>query len=207
MTSWSSLRAYELICHRKTTSSGAYGAEPQWARGYLMAMLVTNHVLAGAVIGTVARGPAQAFALGVASHFALDAVPHWGDWRDRDHFMHVAVRDGLAGLAVMAAATAAAPAGRRLTTLAGMAGAAFPDIDKPTRVYLGFSPFPGPVNRFHSAIQRESLSRAPVEVVAGAAFVVVGLFARRKRSVATGRYRLPGRRRRRSWSSSASSSG
>jgi hypothetical protein len=140
-----------------------------------MAMLITNHVLSGAAIGAVARGPAQAFALGVASHFALDAVPHWGDWRDRKHFMHVAVRDGLAGLAVMGTLTAAAPAGRRLTMLAGMAGAALPDMDKPCRIFLGFSPFPRPVDWFHGAIQRESRDRAPVEVAAGVTFTGAAL--------------------------------
>jgi hypothetical protein len=144
-------------------------------------MLVTNHVLSGAVIGAVARGPAQAFALGVASHFALDAVPHWGDWRDREHFLYVAKRDGLAGLAVMGAMTAAAPAERRLTVFAGMAGAAFPDLEKPCRQWFGFSPFPRAVSRFHAVIQRESLSRVPVEVVAGVTFVGAAVALLRKR--------------------------
>jgi hypothetical protein len=135
-------------------------------------MLVTNHVLSGAVIGASARGPGQAFALGVASHFALDAVPHWGDWRDRRHFLRVAVRDGLTGLAVMGTVTAMAPAGRRLAMLAGMTGAALPDIDKPWRLVFGRSPWPGFVNRFHQGIQRESLSRSPVEVAAATVFGV-----------------------------------
>ncbi len=43
-------------------------------------MLLTNHVLSGALIGALARRPLPAFALGVASHFVLDAVPHWGEW-------------------------------------------------------------------------------------------------------------------------------
>lgn len=146
-----------------------------------MAMLVTNHVLSGAAIGAVARGPAQAFALGVASHFVLDAVPHWGDWRDREHFLYVAKRDGLGGLAVMGAMTAAAPAERRLTVLAGMAGAAFPDLEKPCRVWFGFSPFPRAVNRFHAMIQSEALSRVPVEVVAGVTFTSAALALLRKR--------------------------
>ncbi|MGH3168741.1 MAG: hypothetical protein ACRDN0_23030 [Trebonia sp.] len=144
-------------------------------------MLITNHVLSGAAIGAVARGPAQAFTLGVASHFALDAVPHWGNWRDRKHFMHTAVRDGLAGLAIMGTMTAAAPAGRRLTMLAGMTGAALPDIDKPCRIFLGFSPFPRSVDWFHSVIQRESQDRAPVEVVAGMTFTGAALTALRWR--------------------------
>jgi hypothetical protein len=133
-------------------------------------MLVTNHVLSGALIGASARGPGQAFALGVASHFALDAVPHWGNWRDRQHFLHVAVRDGLAGLAVMATVTAIAPAERRLTVLAGMVGAALPDIDKPCKVAFGRSPWPRFVDRFHAGIQRESLSRQPVEAAAATVF-------------------------------------
>ena len=43
-------------------------------------MLLTNHVLSGALIGALTRRPLPAFAAGVASHFALDAVPHWGNW-------------------------------------------------------------------------------------------------------------------------------
>ncbi|MBR7837365.1 hypothetical protein KDL01_29065, partial [Actinospica durhamensis] len=64
-------------------------------------MLVTNHVLSGAVLGAAVRNPWVAFPLGFASHLALDAVPHWGQFRDQDQFMRVAVTDGLAGLAVM----------------------------------------------------------------------------------------------------------
>ena len=41
-------------------------------------MLVTNHVLSGAVIGATTRRIVPAFLLGIASHFALDAAPHWG---------------------------------------------------------------------------------------------------------------------------------
>jgi hypothetical protein len=146
-------------------------------------MLVTNHVLSGAVIGAAARGPAAAFTLGVASHFALDAVPHWGDWRNRQHFLQVAVRDGLVGLAVMGTITAIAPPGRRLTVLAGMAGAALPDIDKPSRLVFGRSPWPRLVDHFHSGIQRESLERAPVEIAAATVFsaaAIVSLVRARK---------------------------
>lgn len=138
-------------------------------------MLVTNHVLSGALIGATASGPGQAFGLGVASHFVLDAVPHWGNWRDRQQFLRVAVRDGLTGLAVMGAVTAVAPAERRLTVLAAMAGAALPDADKPCKLVFGRSPWPGFVNRFHGGIQRESLRRAPVEVAAATLFATAAL--------------------------------
>jgi hypothetical protein len=149
-------------------------------------MLVTNHVLSGALIGAAARHPALAFCAGVASHFALDATPHWGDWQDdRARFMRVAVRDGLAGLAVMGTVAALAPRESRLAVIAGMAGAALPDLDKPSVVFFGRSLFPGAVNRFHGAIQREAPDRFPVEVAAGAGFAaatVAVLAARARRS-------------------------
>src|ERR1700759_3787364 len=100
-------------------------------------MLVTNHVLSGAVIGAVTRRPGRAFALGVVSHFALDAVPHWGKWVGRPHFMEVAVPDGLTGLAVMGAMTALAPPESRASVLAGTAGGALPDPGQAAHPALG----------------------------------------------------------------------
>ena len=41
-------------------------------------MILTTHAIAGAAIGSLLPGfPAAAFVLGFASHFALDALPHW----------------------------------------------------------------------------------------------------------------------------------
>ena len=137
-------------------------------------MLITNHVLSGALIGAATRRPATAFTLGVASHFVLDAVPHWGDWGDdKSVFMRVAIRDGLTGLAVMGALTALAEPSARLAVLAGMAGAALPDLDKPSKIFFGFSPFPRAVDDFHSGIQRESRRRFPVEVATGATCLAI----------------------------------
>jgi hypothetical protein len=140
-------------------------------RRYVRGMLVTNHVLSGAVIGAVLRRrPAAAFALGVLSHFALDATPHWGRWTGRPHFMEVAVTDGLAGLAVMGAMTALAPRQERLTVLAGMAGAALPDLDKPSMQFFGRSPFPLALDSFHRRIQDEAPHRFKYELAAAALF-------------------------------------
>ncbi|MGH3258544.1 MAG: hypothetical protein ACRDOU_24640 [Streptosporangiaceae bacterium] len=149
-------------------------------------MLLTNHVLSGALIGALARRPAPAFAAGVASHFALDAVPHWGEWGSRRRFLRVAVRDGLVSLAVAGAVAAVSPADRRLAVVAGMAGAALPDLDKPTLLWLGWSPFPRAVLRFHGRIQREAPGRLPREVlVAGALAAAVLLALRRPRPAPT----------------------
>src|SRR2546423_5691608 len=93
----------------------------RWGR-----VLVTNHVLSGALMGARARGPGQAFAAGVASHFVLDAIPHWGEWGSKRRFLRVAVTDGLVSLAVAGALLAAAPPPRPGALSAGDGGGAAP---------------------------------------------------------------------------------
>jgi hypothetical protein len=144
-------------------------------------MLVTNHVLSGALIGAAVRRPLPAAALGVASHFALDTVPHWGKFGGRRGMLRVGVPDGLTGLAVMGAFTAIAPRDRRLAVLAGMAGAALPDLDKPSRVFFGRSPFPRAWDRFHSRIQDEAPDRFHYEVAAAVVLSAAALALVRKR--------------------------
>jgi hypothetical protein len=143
-------------------------------------MLVTNHVLSGALIGGAVRRPVPAFVLGVASHFALDTVPHWGKWGSRRRFLRVAVPDGLAGLAAIGVFAAIAPPDRRPAVLAGMAGAALPDIDKPAKLWFGRSPFPRAVDEFHMAIQREAPGRARYELAAAALFSAAALIVLRR---------------------------
>ena len=147
-------------------------------------MLLTNHVLSGALIGALARRPLAAFTAGVVSHFVLDAVPHWGEWGSRRRFLRVAVADGLISLAVAGALTAASPSARRHAVLAGMAGAAIPDLDKPAKLWFGRSPFPAAVDRFHMGIQDEATHRFYVELLAMAALVPTALIALRAPSVA-----------------------
>jgi hypothetical protein len=139
-------------------------------------MLVTNHVLSGALIGAAVRRPLPAAALGVVSHFALDAVPHWGKFGSRRGLLRVAVPDGLTGLAVIGAFAAIAPRERRLAVLAGMAGAALPDLDKPSKVFFGRSPFPRAWDAFHTRIQDEAPDRFHYEV-AGAVVLGAGALA------------------------------
>jgi hypothetical protein len=151
-----------------------------------MPVLVTNHVLAGAVIGALVKRPVPALALGVVSHVAMDVIPHWGLSHDDHHpdpmrnpkFLRVAYRDGFAGLAAMAAAFGLAR-GRRLPVLAGMVGGALLDLDKPGMHFVGVSPFPKRVDRFHADIQigREHDHKMGQElaVAAGLAALAAGL--------------------------------
>ena len=142
-------------------------------------MLVTNHVLSGAVIGAVSPGPVSAFAAGVVSHFALDTVPHWGDV-EFDEMVPIGVRDGLIGLAAMGLVHLSTPPAARLRVLAGMSGAAFPDLDKPSQLFFGRSPFPASWDDFHVRIQRESRDRMPQEFVVGGVLLAAALVVVRR---------------------------
>jgi hypothetical protein len=146
-------------------------------------VLLTNHVLSGALIGAVVRRPVPAFAAGVASHFVLDAVPHWGDWGSIRRFLQVAVPDGLISLAAMGTFAALAPAERRPAVLAGMIGAALPDVDKPAKLWFGRSPWPRVVDEFHIRIQPEASGRAHIELLAATVFGAAALAALGRRPV------------------------
>jgi hypothetical protein len=149
-------------------------------------VLLTNHVLSGALIGALVRRPVPAFAVAVASHFALDAVPHWGKWGSKRRFLQVAVPDGLISLAAMGALAALSPPERRPAVVAGMAGAALPDLDKPAVMFFGRSPFPRAVNRFHQRIQPEAAGRAHVELLAAGTLTVAALATLRQLEPAAG---------------------
>lgn len=134
-------------------------------------MLITNHVLSGAVVGLTSPDAVSAFRRGFVSHFVLDALPHFGV--ADEHLMRVAVPDGLTGLAVIAAVVRVTPRHRLLPVLAGITGACLPDLDKPGRQFFGRSPFPAWFDRAHAAIQPESPRRLPVELAAAGVLCAV----------------------------------
>jgi len=147
-------------------------------------MFVCNHALAGAAIGLVLpANPAAALALGVASHLALDAVPHWGLEIPKDHpdrkaaFFKVAKKDGCLCCALIGGILLATPGPRRISTAAGIFGALLPDLEHPIVHFTGKTIFPAWFRRFHAAIQRESPERLGRELRVGAvgALTLAGL--------------------------------
>jgi hypothetical protein len=143
-------------------------------------VLITNHVLAGAVLGHLSRDPATAAGAGFVSHFVMDALPHFGV--DDIHLMKVAVPDGLLGLAVIGLVLSRTPRRQRLRVAAGIFGACLPDVDKPSTQFFGSSPFPAWFDGFHGRIQRESERRFPVETTAALTLTAVLVaLARRSR--------------------------
>ena len=129
-------------------------------------MFVTTHTAAGAVVGA-SRRLLPAFAAGVFSHLALDAVPHWG-CQDPNRFLRVARVDGTAGLAVMGLLAAAAPADRRRAVVAGMVGGVLLDMDKPFKELTGRQLWPSWLHRVHVRVQREHPRHLRRELAFGA---------------------------------------
>jgi hypothetical protein len=147
-------------------------------------VLITNHVLSGAVIGAVAPDVRQAVSLGFLSHFVLDGLPHFGV--DDEHLMKIAVPDGLLGLTAIGVIARATPRDRVLPVLAGIVGACLPDLDQPGRQFFDRSPFPRWFDAVHARIQDEEVHRFTVEVAAAAVFSValVALLPRRPKPAA-----------------------
>ncbi len=127
-------------------------------------MFITNHVLAGAAIGTQ-LSPGKALIAGFASHLAMDNLPHWG--KSGPFPLEVAKKDGYLGLANIAACVALAGTHQRLSVLAGITGACLPDTDKIGEHFAGRSPWPQGFDAFHKWLQREAPHRLPHEVLAG----------------------------------------
>jgi hypothetical protein len=119
----------------------------------------------------------------------MDMIPHWGNpGLDADGFYAVARRDGVLGLAALGV-IAAAGVPPRAALLAGIAGAAALDADKPAMFLLGVDPFPRWLNRFHTAIQREAPDRIPIEVAFGSALAAACAVVLRRRRAASARAR------------------
>jgi hypothetical protein len=141
-------------------------------------VFVTNHALSGLVIGRALEGrPVAAFVAGAGSHLVVDMIPHWGCDKDAEgsaeRFLRAARRDGLLGLAVMAAGALAVDRKARPAVMAAMVGAVLLDIDKPFGHFLGINPFPRPVQRLHSWAQNESESGMANEAVFGVVFAAI----------------------------------
>lgn len=138
-------------------------------------MLITNHVLAGALIGD-RLPPVPAVAAGFVSHFAMDMLPHYGFMGALPLDISLAKKDGVLGLVVIGGCAVAARPERRLRVLAGIFGACLPDTDKLGEYFVGRSPWPQRVDRFHSRIQREASHRLPYEFATGAVLATIVAF-------------------------------
>ena len=146
-------------------------------------MLISTHVLSGALLGRALGRPVPALVVGLGSHLLLDRLPHWGKgggWPVEemdDETFRVAVVDGLVGLTLIAVVLRVVPAARRPGVLAGIVGACLPDLDKPGRRFAGRSPWPERFDRLHAEMQvgAESPDRLAQDVAIAAVGTAVSV--------------------------------
>ena len=62
--------------------------------GHSLLVLISTHVLSGALLGRTLRRPLPALLLGVGSHLRLDHLPHWGNGGGRPPQLGRAPRGG-----------------------------------------------------------------------------------------------------------------
>ena len=146
-------------------------------------MLATAHVLTGALIGRAVRRPARAAALGVVSHLALDALPHWGIWPGTPHirskFLAVAAIDGVT---LSVALTVMVRRGRPRAEIAGALGALVLDLDKPAALLGVRQLWPDRVHAVHLGVQRHEQPRRWRVDVTVAALSALALWATERRT-------------------------
>ena len=130
-------------------------------------MLITNHVLAGASIGLLSRSPTVAAASGLLSHFAMDALPHWGIC-DHRTYVRTAIVDGAIGIGLSVAVVSASPPAHRTNVLSGILGACFPDTDQAAVLIFGRTYQPAWFDRVHAGVQNEHdwLGQEPIVALA-----------------------------------------
>ncbi len=117
-------------------------------------MLITTHVLAGALIGMAVPNVPTAVAVGVGSHIAMDGLPHWGN-AEGEEYLRVARVDGIVGLLASAGVLLAAPPERRVRVAAAIFGACFPDTDQIADHFLKRTFHPAWFERIHAGVQFE----------------------------------------------------
>lgn len=142
-------------------------------------MLITPHILAGTALGLAVGNPVAGFALGLASHFILDAVPHVdpGTWHYYEPFSThgLDVRDFTTGLLDVAAATfgflvlsghapiaAAAP-------IAGAIGGALPDSLVLVGLFFKELPKKKGIKWYYDLVEKYHYTAKPSQWVLGVA--------------------------------------
>lgn len=117
-------------------------------------MIGLNHVLTGAAIGIAVEQPVLVAALAFASHFVLDAMPHFGGTPiyefGHKHFAKVMVGDGVVSVLALLIITMLAPHAA-LAIVTGAAFAVLPDAIL-LHYYLNGRPKMW-FHRFHLGIQ------------------------------------------------------
>lgn len=118
-------------------------------------MIGLNHVLTGSAIGLAVKRPITAAILAVASHFVLDALPHWGNTPiysfDSPVFPYISALDGTLTISALVIICYYAPPKKRWIIALCAFLAALPDASLLWYHFYGKTDFW--FFNFHSGVQ------------------------------------------------------
>lgn len=145
-------------------------------------MLITNHVISGALIGMSAKSDRQAAIAGLVSHLVLDSIPHYGTARlNAEEYGLLTKTDGIVGVAAIVALLHHTPAPLRKRTGIAIFCACLPDTDKPLTYFFGARRkwHPGIFRKIHYSVQHEH-PYLWVELLVTAGFLSAFIVANRR---------------------------
>lgn len=122
-------------------------------------MTGVNHIVTGVAIGLAVQQPALALPLALASHFVLDALPHYGhDDHAAKRFLTILAIDGVAIVAILVTLAALQPAGWGLALACGLLAASpdfmwLPNFLRDLSDHHTRKPYDDPITKFHKRIQ------------------------------------------------------
>lgn len=122
-------------------------------------MTGTNHVLTGVAIGLAVHQPALAIPAAIASHFVLDALPHYGsDSHSTKRFLYILAADGAVIMAILLALAIGQPEHFGLAIVCGLLAASpdfmwLPNFLRDLSDHHTRRLYDNPVTKFHKRIQ------------------------------------------------------
>lgn len=146
-------------------------------------MTATNHVLTGVVIGLTIHQPVLAIPLALVSHFALDALPHYGEQDlTSKRFKIILAVEALAITIILTVIAMRQPAYWGLAIVCGLVAASpdfmwLPNFIRDLRHSNDRKPYTSGIYHFHKAIQwAEKSYNWPYELV----WLVLAIFTMAK---------------------------
>ncbi len=122
-------------------------------------MTGTNHVLTGVAIGLAVQQPVLAVPLALGSHFALDALPHYGgDSHKTKKFLTLLAIDGTLIAIVLVSLIVSQPSNWVLALVCGLLAASpdfmwLPNFLRDLSDHHTRKPYDDPITKFHKRIQ------------------------------------------------------
>lgn len=122
-------------------------------------MTGTNHVLTGVAIGLAVQQPVLAIPAAIASHFVLDALPHYGhDRHSAKKFLTILAVDGSVIALILISLIAAQPNGWGLALVCDLLAASpdfmwLPNFLRDLSDHHTRKPYDDPITKFHKRIQ------------------------------------------------------